>query len=282
MKLTNSEADIFVPDGIEIAEALERTTHLAIVAHQDDLEILAFHGIKECYKSKTNWFTGVVCGDGAGSPRAGKYANYSDAEMRKVRREEQRAAAKLGEYSAVIQLDYSSARIKDQKEKNAIESDLIKTLENTLADTVYLHNPCDSHDSHVAVFARSLAALRKLNKNARPKQVWGCEVWRDLDWLTGTDKKALAVSGQDDLARELCAIFDSQVSGGKRYDLATLARRQAHATFSASHAADTETALTLATDLMPLLNDPALSSAEFASRLIARFSQDVLARLGKY
>ena len=41
MKLTKPAADIFVPDAKPIDEATARTTHLAIGAHQDDLEFMA-------------------------------------------------------------------------------------------------------------------------------------------------------------------------------------------------------------------------------------------------
>jgi len=37
MTLTNTTADIFVPDGTPVEAALARTTHLGIGAHQDDL-----------------------------------------------------------------------------------------------------------------------------------------------------------------------------------------------------------------------------------------------------
>jgi hypothetical protein len=51
-------------------------------------------------------------------------------------------------------------------------------------------------------------------------------------------------------------VFDSQVSGGKRYDLATAGRRLAHATYYASHGTDEESALSFAMDLTPLVEEP--------------------------
>ena len=64
MKLHNSTAEIFVPDGQPVGQALKRITHLGIGAHQDDLEFMAFHGILECYASNTRWFGGVTCAKG--------------------------------------------------------------------------------------------------------------------------------------------------------------------------------------------------------------------------
>ena len=38
---------------------------------------------------------------------------------------------------------------------------------------------------HVGVTLKLIEAIRALPKAARPRQVLGCEVWRDLDWMTG-------------------------------------------------------------------------------------------------
>ena len=112
MKLTKETADIFVPDGAEIASALARTTHLGVGAHQDDLEFMATHGILACFGQAGKWFAGVTCTDGAGSSRTGVYADYTDGEMKAVRRVEQRAAAMVGRYGAMLQLDFSSKEVK--------------------------------------------------------------------------------------------------------------------------------------------------------------------------
>ena len=76
MKLNKSNADIYIPDGIDPDAAISRTTHMAIGAHQDDIEIMAYHGISECYGSKDHWFTGITTTNGAGSPRDGIYGDY--------------------------------------------------------------------------------------------------------------------------------------------------------------------------------------------------------------
>ena len=38
MKLNKADAELFIPDGKPTEEALERTTHMAIAAHHDDIE----------------------------------------------------------------------------------------------------------------------------------------------------------------------------------------------------------------------------------------------------
>jgi LmbE family N-acetylglucosaminyl deacetylase len=159
MRLHNSGADVFVPDGLDPEAALGRTTHLCICAHQDDIEIMAYHGIAECFGQKEQWFTGVVVTNGAGSPRSGIYGQYTDLEMQKVRLTEQRKAAYVGEYACQIQLGFTSAQVKDPNETKVIE-DLSQVLRAARPSFVYLHNPADKHDTHIGVVLRSIAALR--------------------------------------------------------------------------------------------------------------------------
>jgi hypothetical protein len=49
MKFHKATADTFVPDGARLDDALRRTTHLCVLAHQDDSEIAAYHGIAACF-----------------------------------------------------------------------------------------------------------------------------------------------------------------------------------------------------------------------------------------
>jgi len=229
MQFHNATATIFVPDGTEnLSEALSRTTHLAIGTHQDDTEIMAYHGISECFGKSELWMSSVTVTAGSGSARTGIYGEYTDEEIRKVRLEEQKKAAFLGEYAAQIQLDYSSVQAKDA-DQTALVDDLVKILKATTPHRVYLHNPADKHDTHVAVLVRSIDALRRLTPAEAPQMVVGCEVWRDLDWVMDEDKTLLPVSGYPNLAASLLGLFDSQISGGKRYDLATAGRRLANA-----------------------------------------------------
>jgi LmbE family N-acetylglucosaminyl deacetylase len=278
MRFHKPGADFFVPDGLDPAAALARTTHLSITAHQDDIEIMAYHGIAECFGQPDKWFTGVVVTNGAGSPRSGIYGSYTDEEMQKVRLREQRKAAYVGEYACQIQLGFTSAEVKDRQSRAVVE-DLEQILRAARPEVVYLHNLADKHDTHVAVSARAIAALRAAVDAFQPARVYGCEVWRDLDWLLDEDKRPLAVSARSNLAAALVGVFDSQVTGGKRYDLATAGRRLAHATYFASHGTDEESALTFAMDLKPLIDNPALSVNEYILGHIDRLRADVAKRL---
>ena len=282
MPFSRPGADVFVPrEGTTPAEALARTTHLCVAAHQDDIEIMAYHGIAECFGRSDRWFSGVVVTDGAGSPRSGPYADCTDDEMRVVRVREQRKAAYVGDYSVQIQLAHPSHAAKDPSDRG-VQADLRRIFSACQAGTVYLHQPADKHDTHLGVLAHSLAALRSLPAAQRPGQVLGCEVWRDLDWLCDADKRALDSGARPNLAAALVGVFDSQIAGGKRYDLATAGRRLAHATYHTAHAVDRLQGITWAMDLTPLVENPALSVGEFTGALVDRFRSDVEGRLAKY
>jgi len=278
MRFNNPAADLFVPDGAAPEAALARTTHLTIAAHQDDIEIMAYHGIAECFGRRDHWFTGVVVTNGAGSPRSGIYGEYTDEEMQRVRVVEQRKAAYVGEYACQVQLGYPSGEVKAGG-AHAVVEDLRQILRAAQPRFVYLHNLADKHDTHVAVALRAIEALRSLGGEYRPAKVYGCEVWRDLDWLPDTDKQPLPVSARSNIAAALVGVFDSQVTGGKRYDLATAGRRLAHATYFASHGTDQESALTYAMDLTPVVENPDLPIAEFVLGFIDRFRTDVEKKL---
>ena len=278
MQFHNSTADLFVPDGTAPEAALARTTHLCIAAHQDDIEIMAYHGIAECFGLADKWFTGVVVTNGAGSPRSGIYGGYTDQEMQKVRLIEQRKAAYVGEYAAQIQLGFTSSQVKSATETVVVD-DLKAILRATRPEVVYLHNPADKHDTHIGVVMRSIAALRAVAGEVKPSKVYGCEVWRDLDWLPDEEKQVLPSSARSNIAAALVGVFDSQVTGGKRYDLATAGRRLAHATYYASHGTDQESALNFAMDLTPLIEKPDLPVTDYVAGVIDRFRADVEKRI---
>ncbi|MDR2697143.1 MAG: PIG-L family deacetylase, partial [Holophagales bacterium] len=255
-------SEVFVPDGAPQENALARTTHLAIAAHQDDIEIMAYHGVISCFGQQDAWFAGVTVTNGSGSPRDGIYAVTTDSDMQRIRRAEQKKAAQAGDYAAQIFLNYGSTAVKDGKNTQVTE-DLLKILKSARPKVVYTHNFADKHDTHVAVALRAIAAIRQLPADQRPEKVIGCEVWRDQDWLCDTDKVVMDVSGHENLAAALLGVFDSQICGGKRYDLAVMGRRRAHATFFASHGVDDSEALSFGCDLTPLIKDDTLEPLTF-------------------
>jgi LmbE family N-acetylglucosaminyl deacetylase len=281
MKLHNSNAEIFIPDGAPVDQALERTTHMGIGAHQDDLEFMATYGILECFHNPKQWFCGVTVTNGSGSPRANEYASLSDEEMQKVRRKEQNNAAQIGEYGAMVSLDYPSAAIKKPGNRELME-DLSRLLKAARPEIVFTHNLADKHDTHIAVAIPVLRAIRDLPAKERPKALYGCEVWRGLDWMPDSEKTAFDVSSHETLISSLMGVFASQIAGGKRYDLATLGRKRANATYFSSHKTDRATLLEYAMDLTPLIRDTGLDIATYVTGFIDRLAKDVSNRIKRF
>jgi len=280
MKFNKDTARIYVPDQTPEDEALAKTTLLCIAAHQDDIEIMAAQPILECFQQQHKGFTGVVMTDGRGSPRNGTYAQTTDEEMRLVRIKEQCKAADIGEYAALVLLDYPSAEIKDASNGRCVE-DIIQVLRVAKPKIIFTHNLADKHDTHVAVGLRVIEALRRLAPNERPEKVLGCEVWRSLDWLNDDDKVVMDLSSHENLQHALLGVFDSQIAGGKRYDLAAMSRRRANATFFESHGVDVMTGMSVAMDLTTLMNDSSVHPSDYITEFIHRFEIDVKARIGK-
>lgn len=245
---------------------------LAVSAHKDDIEMFALDGIFKAYAE--GGFAAAVLTDGGQCPRSGAYAAVSDEDMALLRSAEQKRAAEAGAYEALWLFEKTSAEVKRAaKEGGALVEELAAIMrELPPLETLYIHNPFDSHPTHAAACVLALQAARLLPPALRPARVLGCELWRDLDWLTDADKVAMDVSGSDALAASLMSCFVSQ-NAVKRYDIASLARRAANATFYQSHEGDSATALVYGVDMTCLLDGGDI--AEFAEEKIAAFRRDL-------
>ena len=270
-----SNSEIYIPDGSDPAQALARTTHLSIAAHQDDIEIMAIEGILQGFENPDVHFTGCVVTDGHGSPRAGKFADVSDDEMAQIRVEEQKEAARIGKYSAQVFLGYPSAEVK-KAGNQALKEDLKTLIKQTRPEVLYTHNLADKHNTHVGVLLRLLEALRELEPEVLPKKLIGCEVWRNLDWMSDEKKVIMDASAHRELQAQLVDVFVSQVQGGKNYTDAILGRRAANATFFASHATDNATGLNFGMDMTPLLKDKDLDPIEYVKTFLKEFQESVV------
>ena len=259
LKLSRPAAEIFVPGGTPWEAACARVTHLVVAAHADDVELMAWHAILHAQGLAAV----IVSGGGDGNTRL----------------LEQKRAASRGNYAAVIWLDHASADVK-RADYPALASDLSAVLGAVRPRLVYTHNLADKHDTHVAVALHTVQALRANPSSV--ERVLGCEVWRALDWLQAEDKVALDVSAAEDRLMPLIGEFDSQIAGGKRYDLAAAGRKRANATFLDAHAADRASALEYAMDLTPLLRDPTLDVTRWTLQFVERFARDVEARLAAW
>lgn len=249
----NDKVRFYVPTGIPLEEALKKTTHLCIAAHQDDLEIMASHVAAQCMLDDTSWFTGIVVTDGSGSPRQGRYANFSEEDMRTIRHKEQCKAADIGEYAAVIFLDYPSKQL--QNGNHDLRHTLRDLFSKLKPSIVYTHNIFDKHLTHLAVSLYTINMLRELPINLKPEKVIGGEVWGALDWLTDQHLVFEDASTFMNIQCSLIGVYDSQISGGKDYLSGILGRRRAHATFNEPHAVDKMSYLSIGQDMTALIHE---------------------------
>ena len=97
--------------------------------------------------------------------------------------------------------------------------------------------------------------------------------------MLANDKVALDDQAAPDLREKLLAVFDSQITGGKRYDTAVEGRRAANATFNDAHTSDDTERLTWAMDLTPLVSDPTLDIVDYTVAYLDRLKADVAGRL---
>lgn len=269
MNFKKSNATIYFPG----KESLDGVTDMCIAAHQDDIEIMAYGPISECYKSDTRNFCGVVMTDGAGSPRAGEYSDYTNEQMKEVRIQEQNDAAKIGNYTAILQLGYASSEIKDGSNKDTVD-ELYDLLCQVKPERLYTHNLADKHETHVAVVLRVIEAVRRMPEDIRPKEIIALEVWRNLDWLPDSEKVCVDTSKYPQLAEDLITVYRSQVVGGKSYDKAAIGRRCANATFFESHNTDEASSQSFGLDLMPLVKGEE-TPTEFIVSYIEKFRNEV-------
>ena len=270
--------DLYIPDGLESETAIARTTHLGIGAHQDDLEFMAFHGVLECFHSAVKWFGGIICTDGSGSVQAGANAGVTPVELAKIRIKEQHLAASIGRYSFVAQLGYSSKDLVTTPHGELV-GDLVAILARMHPQVIYTHNPADKHETHLRVLVGALEALRSLAPENRPQRLLGCEMWRGLEWMQDADKVVMDVGGEEHLASALNGVFDSQIAGGKRYDLAVAGRRRANATLLNSHSGDALTEAAFAMELTPLIGAETSDLVDFTLNYVDRFRDDIRTKL---
>jgi hypothetical protein len=99
--------------------------------------------------------------------------------------------------------------------------------------------------------------------------------------LPGEFRVPLPVDPHGTLARDLVAVFESQIAGGKRYDLAVEGRRRANATFGDSHSIDEATGVILAMDMTTLFHDDISDPVAFIEHRVEALRGDVAERLRK-
>ena len=102
-----------------------------------------------------------------------------------------------------------------------------------------------------------------------------------LGLVNDNEKVLFDVTGHPNISAAILEVHDSQICGGKRYDLATAGRRLANATYAESHGTDETSALTYAMDLTPLIKNDSLDIKEYVLGYIDRFKEDVSKKINK-
>ena len=234
-RIRGKRPQLWLREAKSLKQLSKKVTHLAIGAHSDDLEVIAFDGIVKHFKDKRSNFFGIVVSDNQGKPIHPKYKSSSLSKVQKIREEEQIKAARLGEYAGLAFLRYPSSEIRNPFYEKKIEGKIIELIELLKPLVIYTHNLADKHPTHLAVALRVIDALKKLPKGKRPKKLYGVEVWGGLDWLSDKDKVVFDVSGYELLASKILGVFKSQMFGPHRYDEASLSRRRANAVYHKTH-----------------------------------------------
>ena len=247
---------------------------LGICAHQDDNEIMAVDGILKGYRSKNFSYALVVTADGGGSARTGEFKDYTDEMMKKVRISEQEEASEIGRYHSLYLLNYTSKEIKD-KENQQIVDEYVEIIKEIRPQVIYTHSILDKHPTHVGVALKVIKALRSLPKEYQPKVLYGCEVWRGLDWIDDNKKIGFDLSRNEKLQKDLLNVFRSQIAGGKAYTKASIGRRYANATYFQSHSVDTFKMIGFGIDMTELLKNKELPVKDFALSFVDDLRNEV-------
>lgn len=250
-------------------------TDLTVGAHQDDVEIMAYGPIAACFEAHS--FGAIILADGAGSPRTGRFKNFTDEEMKAVRLKEQAKAGKVGHYGLLVQCGFTSSEIKTNPGE-IVSEELAELLLTIRPKHLYLHNLFDKHDTHVASALRTIEALRSIADKYRPETITSLEVWRSLDWIADTDKVLLNTAPYPRVASKLLKVHASQIAGGKEYEKAAIGRRFANATFFESHETDNATSLSYGMDLTDFIYSGE-SYEDLVIRHTEKLKKDILDRI---
>jgi hypothetical protein len=262
IQFISKKVDIYIPIeesnllAVSDKEALVRTTHLCIGACQEDIEIIAYHGIAECYNKPNKWFTEVVVTDEIGSSQNGIYADFTEEQIKQIRCQGRIKTAESSKYNMSIQLGYSGDFIKCNS-YSSVTMDLLTIFSECSPDIIYLHQSIDKNDTRVAVFTHCINALRQLPADKKPKMVIGSEIWENFYYI------------DNNLIRE-CNLNNR---AEKNY---------VNAIYNASHSIDGCQKITLTMNLVPLINDPSLSILDDTMNFIDQFKNDVKTRLSKF
>ena len=259
---------------------METTNLLAIGAHHDDIEVMAMDGILKAYGSKKYSFYACVLSDGAHFSKMGKYSDISDKEMIETRNQEQIRASQIGEYANLVFLKHTREDI-ENNEKDVVIKNIQKVILEVQPDVVYTHNIFDKGDIHTLTAIRVIEAILGLEEDKRPRLLYGCEIFRSLDWLPDKYKVVFDLSENKELQSRLIGVYDTRMEQSRNYNKAVVGRKLAHATFGNSNSSiDEEKLIWYGINLTPVIQK-GITLDEYCVKILNDFNKELLEYIKK-
>jgi len=160
-----------------------------------------------------------------------------------------------------------------KKVDRSVAEKLAAILSEIKPKELYIHSPFDKHPTHIGAMKVSLEAVKLLPKEIKPEKLYGCEVWRGLDWMEGDeDLKVIHFDDEVGLSDYILSSFSSQ-NESKNYLDAAKGRRKSNATFSESHSVNQAGEAALYVDLSVFLRENPPSPEDFVAAKIDAFKK---------
>lgn len=216
--------------------------YLCIAAHQDDIEMIALHGISQCFRN--------------GYRMANK--NFHGATLVKPEKDyerrinEQEVAAVVGRYETIKNFEFDDL-LEVRSRHDVVIVAVSRLVLKTRPRFIYTHSPFDIHGAHVGAMFCVVEAIKRAMRNSdwRPEKVYGVELWGSLDWLPEKFKETLILENCKRLSEDLLSSFESQ-NTDRDYTGGFFARTKSNGVFSFLKNGERSTPRTFAIDLMPL------------------------------
>lgn len=251
------------------------TNLLAIGAHHDDIEVMAMDGILKAYGSKKYSFYACVLSDGVNCVKSGKYAELTDKEMIETRNQEQTRASQIGEYADLKMLKYSQEDIEND-EKGKIVKEIRQMILDIKPDIVYTHNIFDKSPMHKMTCKRVIEAILGLEEEDRPRLVYGCEIFRSLDWLPDKYKVVFDLSENKELQSRLIGVYDTRAEQARNYNKAIVGRKIAHAIFGTQNTdIEEEKLIWYGINLTPVIAKN-IDLKDYCTRILSDYNKEML------
>ena len=149
-----------------------------------------------------------------------------DKELIEARVQEQMRASQIGEYADLVFLKKSQAEMEDL-DNTSIVKDLQKMILDLNPDIVYTHNIFDRNLSHIRLTLKVIDAILALPEESRPRLLYGCEIFRSLDWLPERYRVNFDISDNKDIQSRLIGVYDTMLEQSQNFSKAVVGRKLA-------------------------------------------------------